>query len=87
MYSPPGGCGHRMVARMTHFERLGPSGLARKLQPHDVLRDWMTREQYAGFLRGGVIELLAHCDERGGIKDIKLARTYLDHLIDFCEKP
>ena len=42
----------------------------------------MTREQFAGFLRGNAIKYLARCDDKGGVEDLKKARHYLDRLIE-----
>lgn len=45
----------------------------------------MTRDQFAGFLRGNAIKYLARCDDKGGVEDLKKARHYLDKLIEFHE--
>ena len=50
-----------------------------------ALDAWMTREQFAGYLRGNVIKYLARCADKGGVEDLKKARHYLDKLIEFSE--
>lgn len=58
---------------------------SKKVQPWHAMESWMTRDQFAGFLRGNAIKYLARCDDTGGLEDIKKARHYLDKLIEFHE--
>lgn len=46
----------------------------------------MSREQFAGFLRGNAIKYLARCDAKGGIEDLRKARHYIDKLVEFLEQ-
>lgn len=57
----------------------------KKVQPWHAMEAWMTRDQFAGFLRGNAIKYLARCDDKGGVEDLKKARHYLDKLIEFHE--
>jgi hypothetical protein len=57
----------------------------KKVQPWHAMEAWMTRDQFAGFLRGNAIKYLARCDYKGGVEDLKKARHYLDKLIEFHE--
>jgi hypothetical protein len=54
----------------------------KKVQPWDAMEAWMSREAFAGFLRGNCIKYLARCDDKGGIEDLKKARHYLDKLLE-----
>lgn len=56
---------------------------SKKVQPWHAMEAWMTRDQFAGFLRGNAIKYLARCDDKGGLEDLKKARHYLDKLIEF----
>ena len=58
---------------------------SKAVQPWQAMEAWMTREQFAGFLRGNAIKYLARCDDKGGLEDLKKARHYLDKLIEFTE--
>lgn len=56
------------------------------IQPWNALKEWMTAEQFNGFLKGSAIVYLARCDSKGGMEDIKKARHCLDKLIEVSEK-
>lgn len=58
---------------------------SKKVQPWHAMEAWMTRDQFAGFLRGNAIKYLARCDDKGGLEDLKKAQHYLDKLIEFHE--
>jgi hypothetical protein len=58
---------------------------SKRVQPWHAMEAWMTRDQFAGFLRGNAIKYLARCDDKGGLEDLKKARHYLDKLIEFHE--
>ena len=55
---------------------------SKKIQPWDAMAEWMSKEQFEGFLRGNCIKYLARCDDKGGLIDLKKARHYLDKLIE-----
>jgi len=53
------------------------------IQPWHAMECWMSREQFAGFLRGNAIKYLARCEYKGGLEDLRKARHYLDKLIEW----
>lgn len=59
---------------------------SKSIQPWDAMEEWMSKEQFIGFLRGNALKYIARCDDKGGIEDIKKARHYLDKLIETMEK-
>jgi hypothetical protein len=50
------------------------------------MQDWMTPEQFSGFLRGTVFKYLARYRDKDGVSDLKKARHVLDKLIEVEEK-
>jgi Protein of unknwon function (DUF3310) len=54
----------------------------KQVQPWDAMAEWMTQEEFAGFLRGNVIKYIARCNDKGGLEDLLKARHYLDKLIE-----
>lgn len=56
---------------------------SKKIQPWDSMEAWMSREEFAGFLRGNVIKYIARCQDKGKVEDLKKAARYLDKLINF----
>jgi hypothetical protein len=63
----------------THYKQL-------KVQPWEAMEAWMSREAFAGFLRGNVIKYVARADKKGGIEDLKKANHYLAKLIEVEEQ-
>ena len=57
-----------------------------KFSPWDVYRDWMTPEQFSGFMRGSVLKYMIRYRDKGGVEDLKKARHYLDKLIEVEEE-
>lgn len=47
----------------------------------------LTKEQVQGFYVGNVMKYITRYQGKNGIEDLKKARTYLDRLIEFEEKP
>ena len=41
----------------------------------------MSREEFAGYLRGSAIKYLARCNKKGGLEDMRKARHFVDKLI------
>jgi len=70
----------RMTAEKTQVG--GTHYLEQTIQPWDAMESWMSREEFAGFLRGNVIKYLARCNAKGGLEDLQKARHYLDRLIE-----
>lgn len=61
-----------------------------QVQPWDAMEDWMTTEQFQGYLLGNAIKYLsrfnADAPGKGGVADLKKARHYLDRMIESMEK-
>lgn len=73
-----------MIADST---QVGGSHYASKsIQPWDAMRAWMSKEEFAGFLRGNAIKYLARCNDKGGVEDLRKARHYIDKLIELETK-
>ena len=47
----------------------------------------LTKEQVQGFYVGNVMKYITRYQGKNGIEDLKKARTYLDRLIEFEDKP
>lgn len=58
-----------------HYKNLNP-------QPIDLLKSWLSHDEYAGYLRGNVLKYLARYKEKGGVQDLEKAQQYLGWLID-----
>lgn len=54
------------------------------VQPWDAMQEWMSPEEFKGYLRGNVIKYLARCRAKhpDPIYDLRKARHYLDKLIE-----
>ena len=59
---------------------------SKAVQPWDAMQAWMSREEFAGYLRGNVIKYMARCNDKGGIEDVRKARHYIDKLIETLEQ-
>jgi hypothetical protein len=46
-----------------------------------VLRNWMTPEQFEGFLVGNSIKYLSRYRHKGGTDDLRKSKWYLDYLL------
>jgi Protein of unknwon function (DUF3310) len=46
-----------------------------------VLRNWMTPEQFEGFLIGNSIKYLSRYRHKGGTDDLRKSKWYLDYLL------
>ena len=51
-----------------------------------VLRNWLTPEEYIGFLRGNYIKYLARFHMKGGLEDLRKANWYLNKHIENMEE-
>lgn len=47
-----------------------------------VLKEWLTTEQYQGFLLGNSIKYQARYRHKGGIEDLKKAQWYLNKYLE-----
>ena len=57
-----------------HYRRLTP-------QPVELLKCWLTPEEFKGFMRGNIIKYLARYQYKGGVQDLEKAKQYLEWLI------
>lgn len=59
---------------------------SRKIQPWDAMQEWMTRDQFAGFLRGNAIKYVSRAGTKGdAVEDYRKAQHYLTKLIEVME--
>lgn len=59
-----------------HYKKLGA------YQPWEVLRRWLTPEEFRGYMKGTAIAYLAREQDKGGMLDIKKAGHTLQGLIE-----
>lgn len=57
-----------------HYHKLGA------LQPWNVLKAWLTPEEYRGYMKGTAIVYLARERDKGGDQDISKALHYLTKM-------
>lgn len=62
-----------------HYKSLG------EFQPWDVLRHWLTAEEYRGWMKGNAIVYLAREKQKGGDQDIGKAAHHLQKLLEVLE--
>lgn len=46
-----------------------------------VLEDYLSKEEYAGFLKGNILKYIHRYENKNGIEDLKKAKWYLEELI------
>ena len=59
-----------------HYKKLGA------YQPWEVLRAWLTPEEFRGYMKGTAIAYLAREQDKGGMLDIKKAGHTLQGLVE-----
>jgi hypothetical protein len=62
-----------------HYKKLGD------YQPWEVLRRWLTPEEFRGYMKGTAIAYLARERDKGGLVDIEKAAHTLRGLIELGE--
>ena len=62
-----------------HYKKLGA------YQPWEVLRRWLTPEEFRGYMKGTAIVYLAREQDKGGMLDIKKAGHTLQGLVELLE--
>lgn len=78
--------GHIGIGIAANNQQVGGDHYSKhKVQPWDAMQDWMTPEQFSGFLRGCVFKYLARYRDKDGVDDLKKARHVLDKLIEVEE--
>ena len=63
----------------THYQAMGD------YQPWDVLKQWLTPEEYRGYQKGVAIAYLARERAKGGDQDIAKAAHHLQKLLEVIE--
>jgi hypothetical protein len=56
-----------------------------KIEAIDYISDFLTKEEYQGYLRGNIAKYLHRFPYKNGIEDLKKARWYLERLIEEVE--
>lgn len=59
-----------------HYKKLGA------YQPWEVLRRWLTPEEFRGYMKGTAIAYLAREQDKGGMLDIRKAGHTLQGLVE-----
>ena len=59
-----------------HYKKLGA------YQPWEVLRRWLTPEEFRGYMKGTAIAYLAREQDKGGMQDIRKAGHTLQGLVE-----
>ena len=62
-----------------HYKKLGAC------QPWEVLRHWLTPEEFRGYMKGTAIAYLARERDKGGMVDISKAGHTLQGLVELLE--
>ena len=62
-----------------HYKKFGV------YQPWEVLRRWLTPEEFRGYMKGTALSYLAREHDKGGLEDIKKASHTLQGLIEILE--
>lgn len=53
-----------------------------KYEVIDVLKDWLTKEEFIGFCRGNTLKYVARYQKKGGVKDLQKAEYYNNKLME-----
>lgn len=56
-----------------------------KIEAIDYISDFLTKEEYQGYLRGNIAKYLHRFPYKNGLEDLKKARWYLERLIQEVE--
>jgi hypothetical protein len=49
----------------------------------DVMEDWMTNEEFEGYLKGCIFKYLKRYNLKNGLEDCQKAQWYLNKLVEF----
>ena len=52
------------------------------IQPWDAMQEWMTSDQFTGFLQGNILKYIVRFRDKGGVQDLRKAQHYLAKLIE-----
>lgn len=56
-----------------------------RIQPWDVMQEYMSPEAFQGYLQGNVIKYVLRYKDKGGVQDLEKAQHYLEMLISVQE--
>ena len=57
-----------------------------KIEAIEYIEDFLTEEEYQGYLRGNIAKYLHRFKYKNGVEDLKKAQWYLNRLIEQQEK-
>lgn len=60
----------------THYDKY-------QIEPIAALKDWLTAEEFRGYLRGCALKYQVRYRDKGGIEDLKKAQWFLRELEQF----
>jgi hypothetical protein len=79
-----------MTTKAMNAQEGGFHYLTMELQPWEVMKAWMSPEEFQGFLKGNVIKYMGRAGRKepdgNPLYDAKKARHYLDAWIEFMEE-
>lgn len=52
-----------------------------KIEPIAALKDWLSEEEYRGYLRGCAIKYQVRYRDKGGIEDLHKAQWFMEQLL------
>lgn len=58
-----------------------------KIEAIEYISDFLTKEEYQGYLRGNIAKYLHRFPYKNGLEDLKKARWYLERLIQEVDTP
>ena len=73
------------VVRADDMQIGGDHYKSKAVTPWQTMESCMSKEEFAGFLRGNVIKYTMRCNDKGGIEDLKKAQHYLAKLLEILE--
>jgi len=56
-----------------------------RIQPWDVMQEYLSPEAFQGYLQGNVIKYVLRYKDKGGVQDLEKAQHYLEMLISVQE--
>ncbi len=56
------------------------------IQPWDAMEEWMSVDEFRGFLLGNVIKYVARHAKKNGKEDLLKAKHYLDKVLELEDK-
>lgn len=56
--------------------------VSKAVQPWEAMESCMSKEEFAGYLRGNILKYTMRCADKGGVEDLKKAQHYLEKLLE-----